>query len=116
MERRFGRDFSRVRVHSGAAAEQSAFQLNASAYTAGNNIVFGARQLAPWTPEGRRLIAHELVHVLQQSSGAVRSIQRSPDNSKQTRREAWLKQLEGCCCGRTDKGFPALPLDEFKTQ
>jgi Domain of unknown function (DUF4157) len=46
MEQRFGHDFSRVRVHSGAAAEQSARDVNANAYTVGHNIVFGAGQTA----------------------------------------------------------------------
>jgi hypothetical protein len=67
MEQRFGHDFSRVRVHSGADAEQSALDVNANAYTVGHNIVFGAGRLAPGTYEGRRLIAHELTHVVQQS-------------------------------------------------
>jgi hypothetical protein len=67
MEHRFGHDFSRVRVHSGTAAEKSARDVNANAYTVGHNIVFGAGRFAPGTREGRRLIAHELTHVVQQS-------------------------------------------------
>jgi hypothetical protein len=67
MGQRFGHDFSRVRVHTDAAAERSARDVNANAYTVGHNIVFGARQFAPGTHEGRRLIAHELTHVVQQS-------------------------------------------------
>jgi hypothetical protein len=67
MEPRFGHDFSRVRVHSGAAAEQSAQGVNAKAYTMGRNIVFGTGGFAPSTHEGRRLLAHELTHVVQQS-------------------------------------------------
>jgi GH24 family phage-related lysozyme (muramidase) len=67
MEQRFGHDFSHVRVHSGSAAEQSARDVNAHAYTVGNNIVFGAGRLAPGSPDGRRLIAHELTHVVQQT-------------------------------------------------
>jgi hypothetical protein len=66
MEQRFGHDFSRVRVHSGAAAEQSARDINAHAYTVGHNMVFGAGRFAPGTHEGRRLLAHELTHVVQQ--------------------------------------------------
>jgi hypothetical protein len=69
MEQRFGHDFSEVRLHLGAAAEQSAKHINANAYTVGNNIVFGAAQFAPGTHEGRRLLAHELAHVIQQSNG-----------------------------------------------
>lgn len=68
MEQRFGHNFSRVRVHSGAAAEQSAREVNAHAYTVGHNIVFGAGRFAPGAQEGRRLIAHELTHVVQQGA------------------------------------------------
>jgi hypothetical protein len=68
MERRFGHDFSRVRVHCGAVAEQSACDVNANAYTVGNNIVFDTGQYAPGKRRGRWLIAHELAHVLQQSA------------------------------------------------
>lgn len=69
MEQRFGHNFSQVRVHSGADAEQSVRDVNANAYTVGNNIVFGTGRFAPSSPEGRRLIAHELTHVVQQSGG-----------------------------------------------
>ena len=71
MEPRFGHDFSRVRVHSDAAAAQSARGVSASAYTVGHNIVFGAGAFAPGTGEGRRLIAHELAHVVQQTSASA---------------------------------------------
>lgn len=67
MEQRFRSDFSRVRVHSGAVAEQSARDVNANAYTVGHDIVFDAGAFKPGTHEGRRLIAHELTHVVQQS-------------------------------------------------
>jgi hypothetical protein len=67
MEPRFGYDFSRVRVHSGAAAARSAQAVNAHAYTAGHHVVFGAGEFAPATRNARRLIAHELTHVVQQS-------------------------------------------------
>lgn len=67
MEQRFGQDFSQVRVHSGSAAEQSTRDVSAHAYTAGHSIVFGAGQFAPRTLEGRKLLAHELTHVVQQS-------------------------------------------------
>ncbi|HXI22763.1 MAG TPA: DUF4157 domain-containing protein [Pyrinomonadaceae bacterium] len=80
MEQRFGHDFSRVRVHSGGVAEQSAREVNARAYTVGHNIVFGAGRFMPGTQTGRRLLAHELTHVVQQSSQLSRKlIQRCPD-------------------------------------
>jgi hypothetical protein len=66
METAFGYDFSQVRVHQGDAADRSARELNALAYASGNNIVFGARRFAPDTADGRRLLAHELTHVVQQ--------------------------------------------------
>ena len=68
MEKRFGYDFSRVRVHSDAAAQQSARDVNAHAYTVGHDIVFGARQYVPNTGRGAWLLAHELAHVVQQQA------------------------------------------------
>jgi hypothetical protein len=66
MERRFGHDFGRVRVHADAKAAESARAVNALAYTVGRDVVFGAGQYAPGTATGRRLLAHELTHVVQQ--------------------------------------------------
>ncbi len=77
MESRFGHDFSQVRVHTGGAAEQSSRALNARAYTVGNKIVFGASQFAPGTSEGRKLLAHELTHVVQQTGAGGKKIDRS---------------------------------------
>ena len=74
MEHRFGHDFSQVRVHTDATAEQSAQDVSALAYTVGNNIVFGAGQFAPATHEGRQLLAHELVHTVQQGQGVRRNV------------------------------------------
>ncbi len=72
MEQRFGHDFSRVRVHSSGAAEQSAREVNADAFTVGHDIVFGAVRYAPGTSRGNRLLAHELTHTLQQRGGDFR--------------------------------------------
>jgi hypothetical protein len=69
MESRFRHDFSQVRVHADAGAAASAAGLNARAYTFGHHIVFGAGQYAPESESGRRLLAHELAHVLQQRGG-----------------------------------------------
>jgi hypothetical protein len=71
FEPRFGRDFSYVRVHAGPAAAQSAGEVDAHAYTVGQDIVFASGRLAPESTEGRRLIAHELAHVVQQSDGST---------------------------------------------
>lgn len=66
MEERFGHDFSNVRVHRDARADASARAVDALAYTVGRDIVFEAGRFAPETQEGRRLLAHELTHVVQQ--------------------------------------------------
>lgn len=66
MESRFGQDFSSVRVHSGMEAADSARSVNARAYTLGNHIVFAKDLYDPSTEDGRRLIAHELTHTIQQ--------------------------------------------------
>ena len=79
FEPRFRHDFSMVRVHSDGAAEQSAQDVRAHAYTVGHNMVFAEGSFAPGTGEGRRLIAHELVHVVQQTSASAGVIlQRDP--------------------------------------
>lgn len=67
MQEHFGYDLSRVRVHRDAPSEQSAREIGARAYTVGRDIVFGAGQYAPASSDGRRLLAHELAHVLQQT-------------------------------------------------
>jgi hypothetical protein len=67
MEPRFEHDFSRVRIHANAQSAESARAVNALAYTVGNNMVFAEGKYASNTPEGRRLLAHELTHVLHQS-------------------------------------------------
>lgn len=69
MEQRFDYDFSRVRVHADAVAGRSAMEIGASAYTIGRDIVFAHGQFAPGSRIGRRLIAHELAHVIQQDGG-----------------------------------------------
>jgi hypothetical protein len=70
FEPRFGRDFSALRIHTGDAAAESARALGAKAFTMGRDIVFGEGQFAPESSEGRELLAHEMVHTLQQSADA----------------------------------------------
>ncbi len=73
MAGRFGRDFADVRVHTDAVAAESARALDARAYTVGRDIVFGAGQYAPSTDYGRRTLAHELAHVVQQGNGRTQA-------------------------------------------
>lgn len=68
MEDRLGHDFSQVRIHSDANAARSAKAFNALGYTVGRDIVFGAGQYPLGTSESKRLLAHELVHVIQQGN------------------------------------------------
>ncbi len=84
MESRFGHDFSGVRVHADVLAAQSAADVEARAYTVGQHLVFGTGQYVPGTNAGKRLIAHELAHVVQQeatSPGPTRTLarQRTPN-------------------------------------
>lgn len=74
MESRFGHDFSRVRIHADARAAESARALDARAYTLGRDIVFGTGEYRPESLEGRRLLAHELTHVIQQSHAPGRTV------------------------------------------
>jgi hypothetical protein len=82
FEPRFGRDFSRVRVHTDARAAESARAVGALAYTAGQHVVFGAGQFRPAAPEGQHLLAHELAHTVHQGNvaGPVRAV--APDGGR----------------------------------
>jgi hypothetical protein len=60
-------DFSRVRLHTGQEAAESARRIHAVAFTAGNHVVCGAGSESPGTARGRLILAHELAHVVQQS-------------------------------------------------
>ncbi len=81
FEQRLGADLAPVRVHTDAQAAESARAVNALAYTVGDRIAFAAGHYSPQTAEGRRLLAHELAHTLQQSPDkATRNIlRRTPD-------------------------------------
>jgi hypothetical protein len=84
FESRMRHDFSRVRIHTGAMAAKSADAVGALAYTVGPDIVFGAGQYAPGTPEGRALLAHELVHTMQQRSATGTNLRIStPDEASE---------------------------------
>ncbi|WP_210262044.1 eCIS core domain-containing protein [Bradyrhizobium aeschynomenes] len=78
LEPRFGRSFAAVRIHTDANAAASARAVGAQAYTVGHNVVFGNGHYAPQSPAGRRLLAHELTHVVQQGRGAPLRLARKP--------------------------------------
>jgi hypothetical protein len=70
FEPRFNEDFSNVRLHMGAEAAHSARTLGAKAYTVGSDIVFADAQYDASSASGRRLLAHELAHVVQASDAS----------------------------------------------
>lgn len=74
MGQRFGHDFSRVRVHTDAKAAESARAVSARAYTVGHDIVFAEGHYDPGVEEGRKLLAHELTHTIQQSAFASAAV------------------------------------------
>jgi hypothetical protein len=78
FEPRFGADFRQVRVHTDSHAAETAKSINAKAFTKGKDVVFGTGQYSPGTSSGKRLLAHELTHTLQQQYGSRYRIQRNP--------------------------------------
>src|SRR5262245_44919603 len=94
FEPRFGHDFSRVRVHTDARAASAAQAVDARAYAVGRDVVFGTGQYAPGTAEGKKLLAHELAHVVQQGreSASPTAIRRQPDPRKELERQLREKE------------------------
>lgn len=82
FEGHLGRDISAVRVHTGGGAAAAATALHARAFTVGNDIFFARGQYQPGTSQGRRLLAHEVTHTIQQSGGSAHAqrVQRDPDD------------------------------------
>ena len=71
MESRLGADFSDVRIHTDSKASDSARSVQAHAYTVGSDVVFQSGKYQPESDSGKRMLAHELTHVVQQRSGPV---------------------------------------------
>jgi hypothetical protein len=76
MESRFDQDFSQVRIHIDRKAGMMAQEVNARAFTLGRDIAFAAGHYAPHTSAGKRLLAHELAHVVQQTGSGETYVQR----------------------------------------
>ena len=114
-EPRFDQSFNDVRIHTGAAADQAAKSINARAFTLGKNIAFADGEYDSSSDPGRRLMAHELTHTLQQSTG-VSHVQRGSAGIlggkcclRASRVEwalagagVWKKLEQGQCTGTTE--------------
>jgi hypothetical protein len=70
FEPRFGYDFGKVRIHTGIEADAAAASVRARAFTLGRDVVFAAGEHDPRSESVRRLLAHELTHVVQQGVGS----------------------------------------------
>ncbi|KAB2927748.1 MAG: DUF4157 domain-containing protein [Leptonema illini] len=91
-----GHDFSRVRIHTGAAAEEAADSIGAKAFAKGSDIVFAKDQYNPSTAEGRGLIGHELAHVAQSGTtgtGVHRAPKEGEKEEKAETEKPWYKNL-----------------------
>ena len=84
FEPRFGADFNQVKVHSDSKAADAAKSINARAFTTGRDVVFGSGQYSPGTSTGKKLLAHELTHVVQQGASPAKnnSIQKKPEEGE----------------------------------
>lgn len=102
FEPRFGYDFSQVRVHTGAEAAEAARVMKARAFTMGNDVTFGEDQYSPQTDFGKKLLAHELTHVVQQShnnrthtlSTQMKTKQRKSNVKKTKQRKSNVKKTK----------------------
>ncbi len=92
VEGTYGHSFANVRVHDDARAAESARELHAKAWTAGNDIVFAAGQYAPDTKGGEHLLAHELAHTLQPAGVIMRKWDDAPDCASRPK-DKWIKTV-----------------------
>lgn len=110
MEVRFGKDFSRVRVHTDGRAAQSARAVNALAYTVGEHIIFGSGRYAPLTHMGQRLTAHELAHVVQQTRGGTGAVSPAQADHLERGAHAAAAAIDGGAAPVGVKAFSAVRI------
>ena len=128
MESRFGTNFDDVRVHTDQEAAESAALLHAEAYTTGRDIYFAQGKYAATSPDGQRLLAHELAHTIQQSEGKMPSgasaqsdgkvavapgtdpLEREADRAS----EQVLQKLPASVTGKASSGKPNIQLQPDK--
>lgn len=114
FESKFDENFDTVKIHDDENAAKQAEKLNAYAFTQGNHIVFGNNQFSPNTSKGKRLLAHELTHVVQQKNSGNQSIQCNgiPEEDRPTTQERSTIDEIREILGYTWVG----PLDEYDLQ
>lgn len=105
MENGFNRDFSQVRLHTGADATQASSSINAKAFTYGNDIYFNQGQFNPHTSEGQRLVAHELTHVVQGSGKVGRDIDENDNARDNQQLVSLILYGNGGIYQNTDRGW-----------
>jgi hypothetical protein len=96
MEPRFGHDFSKVRVHADEHAAQSANAVDALAYTVGHDVVFASGRYAPHMADGRKLLAHELTHVVQHGDAQGGPALMPGELSMSSPNDPAEREAEGC--------------------
>ncbi|MEX0769197.1 MAG: DUF4157 domain-containing protein [Balneolaceae bacterium] len=117
MGNKMGSDFSGVNIHTGHQASQMNQELGAKAFTVGSDIYFNRGQYNPHSSEGKRLLAHELTHTVQQGGAAQKKIQREDENDEEDTTSASVAgTLE---TGRVDANsntitFENLSIPSFK--
>jgi hypothetical protein len=112
FEPRFGHDFGNVRIRTGSEAAASARSMHANAYTFGSDIVFREGAYAPGTDQGRRLLAHELAHVVQQgrAGASAPAVQRQAETESQGQSQGGPQVAVNSNCGEADARAIAAAL------
>ena len=110
FEPRFGQSFSDVRVHTNNTAAETAKSINARAFTIGNHVVMGSGEYQPSSPSGRRLLGHELTHVVQQGERVQRTTAPLTDTTtfQSPGSSGWRGATWGCyrsSCAKKHKGW-----------
>lgn len=113
FETRFGYDFGQVRTHTGPSAAGAAVALNARAFTVGDHIFFGAGEYRPESTQGRRLIAHELTHTIQQQPAGARTARMLPASARVQR--DWLPDPKAAVLAKVRQWADELPPYELLT-
>lgn len=117
LQQQLQADFSSVRIHNNGEAAALAAGINARAFTVGNDIFFAGGEYAPDSAEGRKLLAHELTHVVQQSDGLSRAETKAPPVANAS--SGGGKVFEDKKLGKIDDdaktiSIPTISLPKFK--